>query len=238
MVRVLVVQSDPVEALTVAGVFRRHGFDISTAANGAAAMVQAGEADLVVLGLELPDFDGLELCRQIRRHFDAPILGIAARGTAIDIIAGLGAGLDAFLVQPYGLRELLARADAILRRVLIPEGEHAVVLHGPLRIDARTREVTACGRPLRLTRKEFDLLHLLASQPGTLFSRQRIMSLVWRDDWAGSSRTIDTHVSSVRGKIGDPAAITTVRGVGFRIGYQQPVRPAPVHRISESLTFS
>jgi DNA-binding response OmpR family regulator len=238
MVRVLVVHSDPVEALTVAGLFRRHGFDVVTAANGAAALALAGEVELVVLGLELPDFDGLEVCRRIRRGFDVPVLGAAAQGSGVDIVAGLGAGLDACLIRPYGLRELLARADAILRRVLTPEGRYGLVVHGPLRVDPGTREATACGRPLRLTRKEFDLLHLLAAQPDTLFSRQRIMSLVWRDDWAGSSRTIDTHVSSVRGKIGDPAAITTVRGVGFRIGYQPAVRSSSKHEVSGSLTFS
>jgi DNA-binding response OmpR family regulator len=221
VVQILVAESDPVEALTLAGAFRRHGFDVTETESGSAAVTLSPVVDLVVLGLDLPDLDGLEVCRRIRLDSAVPIIATAERDTEVDIIVGLRAGMDAYLTRPVGLRELLARSQAILRRTLVPGASFEPISIGPLRINSQTREVSVCGRAVQLTRKEFDLLHLLAAQPETLFSRRHIMSVVWRDEWARSSRTIDTHVSSLRGKLGDTGAIQTVRGVGFRIGYRR-----------------
>ncbi len=220
MVQILVAESDAAEALTVSAEFRRHGFEAALVTSGLEAAALAPEADLLVLGLQLPDLNGLEVCRRIRIRSDVPIIATGAQGTEIDIVEGLRAGFDACLVHPYGLRELLARAQAILRRTHRSAAAVGPISLGPLRLNPRTREAHARGRQVQLTRKEFDLLYLLAAQPTTLFSRRHIMSVVWGDERAQSSRTIDTHVSSLRGKLGDVSAIRTVRSVGFRIGYQ------------------
>lgn len=198
--------------------FRRHGFDVSSVQNGTAAIALSSTVDLVVLGLELPDLDGLEVCRRIRTRSSVPIIATTVRGTGADLVTGLRAGLDAYLIRPYGRRELVARAESILRRTHPRSQRGDAVGYGPLRIGFSTREVHVHGRPVSLTRKEFDLLRLLASEPSTVFSRREIMSAVWKDEWAQSTRTIDTHVSSLRNKLGDPSIIVTVRGVGFRIG--------------------
>jgi DNA-binding response OmpR family regulator len=219
MVRILVAESDPVELLTVAGTLRRHGFEVPTANTAESVITTAPTVDLVVLGLPIPGVDGLDLCARIRARSSVPIIGTVPRGSPIDVVTGLRAGLDAHLTRPFGLRELVARVDSILRRTLEGGVEWSAISCGPLRIDVRTREVYRCGERIQVTRKEFDLLRLLAAEPDRLFSRREIMGAVWDDQWGRSDRTIDTHVNSLRNKIGDPAAITTVRGVGFRIGY-------------------
>jgi DNA-binding response OmpR family regulator len=220
MVRVLVAESDPVEMLVVAGALRRQGFEVETADTARAAVGAAAGVDLVVLGLRAP---GLEVCTAVRTSSAVPIIGAAPPDSDIDVVAGLGAGLDAYLVRPVGVRELVARVDAILRRTLTGTADWDVVSCGPLRLDARTREVHRCGELVRVTRKEFDLLHLLAAEPDEVFTRREIMARVWGDEWAQSDRTIDTHVNSLRNKMGDPAVIRTIRGVGFRVGYRAMV---------------
>ncbi|HKS46590.1 MAG TPA: response regulator transcription factor [Amycolatopsis sp.] len=223
--------SDPDEACAVTELFRRHGFEVWRVDDGRAAVTAAHTADLVVLDMGLPDLDGLEVCRRIRIRGAVPIIATSREGTGLDLVTGLRAGLDAYLIHPYGRRELVARAEAILRRT--GACRSAVITCGPLRINPPTREVVAYGRRVVLTLKEFELLWLLAADPDMVFRRRQIMSAVWHDEWGGSSRTIDTHVSSLRRKLGDPAAITTVRGVGFRIGYSstRPERPVRAERI-------
>jgi DNA-binding response OmpR family regulator len=178
------------------------------------------EAELILLDLELPDLDGLEVCRTIRKTGDIPIIMLTPGDTEFDKVLCLHAGADDCLVKPYGLHELLARMQAVLRRVrnaaCRPQG---TLVNGPLQIDPSTRQVLASGQTLSLTRKEFDLLHLLASQPGVVFSRKEIMSQIWGDAW-GSGRTVDTHVSTLRNKLGDNNWILTMRGVGYR--FAQP----------------
>ncbi|MET0132454.1 MAG: response regulator transcription factor [Kibdelosporangium sp.] len=219
MVRILVAENDLEGTVNVAGALRRHAFEVRTADSALSVVAGAPTVDLVVLATDLGDLDGLEACRRIRAFSDVPIIGTAAVDSRIDLVTGLRAGLDAYLVRPFGLRELVARVEAILRRTLADGDGPDVLAAGPLRINVRTREVFRCGKRIRLTRKEFDLLHLLASEPGELFSRRCIMARVWGDEWAQSDRTLDTHVGSLRNKLGDPAVVTTVRGVGFRIGY-------------------
>ncbi len=215
MVRVLVAESDEVERLVVAGALRRQGFEVETAGTAPAAVGAASGVDLVVLGLPAP---GLAVCAALRASSAVPIIGTAAPESDIDLVTGLRSGLDAYLVRPVGIRELVARVDAILRRTLAGADDWEVVSCGPLRLDARTREVHRCGTLVPVTRKEFDLLHLLAAAPDEVFTRREIMARVWGDEWARSDRTIDTHVNSLRNKMGDPAVIRTIRGVGFRIG--------------------
>lgn len=179
-------------------------------------MKMYAEADLVLLDLDLPDLDGLEVCRKIRSESGIPIIAVTARGTELDRVLGLQAGADDYLPKPYGFHELLARIEAVMRRVRpAPVVIPAVITHGPLRIDAGLREVFLDGERIETTRKEFDLLHLLASHPGTVITRKVLMRQVWGDSW--SRRTVDTHISTLRNKIG-AQWIVTIRGVGFRFG--------------------
>ncbi|MEV7148686.1 response regulator transcription factor [Streptomyces sp. NPDC093084] len=228
-VSVLVVESDPRAADPLIQGLVRHGYATHGATTGAQALRGHSRADLVLLDLDLPDLDGLEVCRGIRAVSDLPIIAVSARGSELDCVLCLQAGSDDYLVKPYGFRELLARMEAVLRRTrgLRPEPAAAgrVVTHGPLRIDPGARTATLDGRQLDLTRKEFDLLHLLASQPSTVIPRRQIMAQVWDDAWSPRGRTVDTHVGTLRGKLGDSAWIVTVRGVGFRIG--DPTGPPP-----------
>ncbi len=225
----LLVESDQFVADHLAGELRRQGFSVDVVGTGAAVLSEAPRVDLVLLGLELPDLDGLEVCRRLREHCQVPIIGLSSRDTELDRVLGLQAGLDDHLTSPCDARELAARIDVVMRRVRSsqpawgavprqPHGPRDVVAHGRLRINPRTREVRVDGRPVLLTRKEFDLLALLASEPGTVFSRGRIMATVWQDDSSLPSRTIDTHIGTLRGKLGSRAWIVTIYGVGFRLG--------------------
>jgi DNA-binding response OmpR family regulator len=197
---------------------RRHGYIADSVDTGTHALKTYQRADLVLLDLELPDIDGLEVCRAIRAACDIPIIAVTARSTELDRVLGLQAGSDDYLVKPYGFRELMARVDAVMRRVRPRRHTVRTVSHGPLRIDCGVREVSLDGRLVDVTRKEFDFLYLLASQPETVFTRKQIMARVWDTEWTRFSRTIDTHVSSIRKKLGASTWIITVRGVGFRLG--------------------
>jgi DNA-binding response OmpR family regulator len=195
---------------------QRHGHEVLRAQTGGAALRSYQDADLVLLDLELTDLDGLEVCRSIRAACDIPIIAVTALGTEFDRVLGLQAGADDYVVKPYGFRELMARIEAVMRRARPQRANGNVLLRGPLRIDAGSREVSMHGRRIDVTRKEFDLLCLLASHPDTVIPRKQIMHLVWGDTW--SRRTVDTHVSSLRSKLGCSGWIITVRGVGFRLG--------------------
>ncbi|WP_105970899.1 response regulator transcription factor [Streptomyces geranii] len=219
--RVLVVESEAQAADTLVQELRRYGHLARSVPTAALALQAHHSVDLVLLDLDLPDLDGLEVCRRIRAVADVPIITVTTRGAELDRVLGLQAGSDDYVVKPYGLRELLARMEAVMRRAR-PRRTSApqeVITYGPLRIDARIRELLLEGRRVELTPKEFDLLHLLASRPDTTLSRRQLMSQVWDDDWSHRGRTIDTHVSSLRGKLGSSNWIVTVRGVGFRLGH-------------------
>ncbi len=218
-VRVLVVESEPRAAEALVQGLRRHGYRAESVATGAKALQVHRSSDLVLLDLELPDLDGLEICRSIRATCDTPIIVVTARDTELDRVLGLQAGSDDYLAKPYGFRELMARMEAVMRRARPQQPVEQVITRGSLRIDARTREVRLDGRPVEVTRKEFDLLHLLASQPEAVVSRRQLMVQVWDDSWSRPGRTIDTHVSSLRNKLGSSSWIVTVRGVGFRLGH-------------------
>jgi DNA-binding response OmpR family regulator len=216
--RILVVDSDTVCADALVNSLLRQGHEAERVATGRAALNSYGRAHMVLIDLDLPDLDGLEICRRIRAGSAVPVIAVTGRGSELDRVLGLQAGADDYLVKPYGFRELMARIEAVMRR---SQGHTAptapsVISHGPLLIDVPARQVTLDGRPIDLTRKEFDLVHLLASQPDTVVPRKRIMQEVWGDAW--SRRTIDTHISKIRNKLGSPGWIMTVRGVGFQLG--------------------
>lgn len=214
--RVLVVESDAEEAEYLASGLIRHGHEVGVIATGEAALDDFEGADLVILDLELPDLDGVEVCRGIRLSCKVPIIAVTSRGTELDCVLALQAGADDYMVKPYGFRELLARMDAVMRRVAQQPATAEAISYGPLHIDVDARRVSLDGRSIEITRKEFDLLHLLASRPGTVVSRKHLMKMVWGDTL--SRRTVDTHVSSLRSKLGSSDWITTVRGIGFRFG--------------------
>lgn len=216
--RVLVVENNTAVAESLTHALRRHGYDAENVDTGTRALKSYHHADLILLDLELPDLDGLEVCRGIRAACDIPIIAVTARSTELDRVLGLQAGSDDYLVKPYGFRELVARIEAVMRRAHPQSPPEQNISRGQLYINLSAREVCVDGQSINVTRKEFDLLYLLACQPETVVSRKEIMSKVWNVEGPKFSRTIDTHVSSLRKKLGASAWITTVRCVGFRLG--------------------
>lgn len=216
-VRVLVVSDDEVEADPLTRELKRNGYDIGRVNTGADALLTYSGADLVLLDFELPDLDGLEVCRNIRSASDVPVITVTSRDSELDRVLGLQAGSDDCLAKPYGFRELIARIEAVMRRVR-PRPTRPVVSHGGLRVDPVQRRVFVRDRPVNLTRKEFELLYLLVRQSPNVVTRKEIMSEVWADPVTENSRTIDTHVNSLRSKLGARSWIVTVRGVGVRLG--------------------
>ncbi|MFF2847723.1 response regulator transcription factor [Streptomyces sp. NPDC058001] len=214
--RILVVESDAADARSLVDGLRRHGHEVGSVERGSAALGAHEDVDLVLLTLELPDLDGLEVCKVIRSVSCIPMIVVTDRGSELDCVLGLQAGADDYVVKPYGFRELMARIEAVMRRVRSQRTAAKQILHGDLLIDVSSREVSVDGREVELTRKEFDLLCVLASHPDTVIPRKRLLQQVWGDSW--SRRTVDTHVSSLRGKLGGSGWIVTVRGVGFKLG--------------------
>ncbi|MEO8969304.1 MAG: response regulator transcription factor [Solirubrobacteraceae bacterium] len=201
----------------------RSGFRPTVALTGAEAMALLGtlDPDVILLDLSLPDADGRELCRQIRRQSPVPIIIITASGSITDRVVGLELGADDYVVKPFAIGEVVARIRAVLRRAQIgPVGRDELVV-GDLRIDLGARRAWRDGSELDLTRKEFDLLVRLAEDAGRVVSRESLMSDVWDENWFGSTKTLDVHIGWLRRKLGDdpsaPGYIQTVRGVGFRL---------------------
>jgi DNA-binding response OmpR family regulator len=213
---ILVVEDEDAIADPLVDGLRREGYDVARVATGEAALEAASPADVVLLDLRLPDVDGLDVCRQIRERSRVPIIVLTARGEEADRVVGLELGADDYVVKPYGLRELIARIRAVMRRTA-SLGASGPLRVGGLEVDERARRATLDGCELELTPKEFDLLVALARDPGAAISRRRLLSEVWQTSWYGSAKTIDVHVAALRRKLGDPGWIETVRSVGFRL---------------------
>jgi len=219
VLRVLVVDNRGQESAAVVRDLQRNRYQPEHVPTGTAALRAWREVDLVLLSLELPDLDGLEVCRRIRSNADVPIITVTDKRTETDRVLGLQAGADHYLSRPLGIRELTARMAAVLWRHHQASGAtDQAIARGRLRIDPAAREVRVDEAPVDLTRKEFDLLRLLAAQPDRVISRERMMATVWGTEWGADGRTIDTHVNSLRKKLGGRHWITTVRGVGYRLG--------------------
>jgi DNA-binding response OmpR family regulator len=193
---------------------------------GGVALVEREDPDLVILDVMLPGFDGLEVCRRIRRARITPILMLTARSTELDKVLGLELGADDYLTKPFSMRELLARVGALLRRVeqlreqSRPAEDVAPIQLADLSIDPATHEVISAGQPVQLTAREFDLLRLLAANPGRVFSREYLLDRLWGTDYGGFDRTVDTHILRLRKKLGGPGTpgerIVTLWGVGYK----------------------
>lgn len=235
--RLLLVEDDEHVAAALVAILGRHGFRVTHARNGAEAVdrVQAGGHDVVLLDLGLPDADGFEVYGQIRRLARIPVIMVTARADVRSRIHGLNLGADDYVVKPYDTGELLARIHAVSRRAAPdrPAPERAdtdgggapggdVLSAGPLTVDLSARRVLVDGEPVELTRKEVDLLALLAQRPGVVFRREQIISDVWRTSWEGTGRTLEVHVASLRSKLRRGELVETVRGVGYRLAVPRP----------------
>lgn len=237
--KILVVDDEPVLVETIAYNLEQAGYQVLTAADGASALEAAQRElpDLIVLDLMLPEMDGLEVCRQLRREnatATTPIIMLTAKSDEIDKVVGLEVGADDYVTKPFGRRELLARVRALLRRSEYPQGveEKPVVslvqevprvsrelVVGPLRIDLAGRRINCRGQEMELQPKQFDLLTYLVRNRGTVLTRDQLLHNVWGYDYAGDTRTVDVHVRWLREKLeedpANPKLIQTVRGVGY-----------------------
>jgi two-component system alkaline phosphatase synthesis response regulator PhoP len=201
----------------------QEGFSIDSATDGSAALQKILNNDpaLVVLDLMLPGIDGWEVCRRVRAESDVPIIMLTARDDDIDKIVGLELGADDYLTKPFNPRELVARIKAILRRSGRPtesrDGGAQITIRN-LTIYPARRQVRVDNRPVNLRMKEFDLLLTLAENPGVVFSREKLLDMVWGYDFAGETRTVDVHIAHLRHKLkGMQAVIETVWGVGYKL---------------------
>jgi DNA-binding response OmpR family regulator len=225
--RILVVDDEPIVREVLARYLEREGYTVEVAEDGERAIerYEATAPDLVLLDLMLPRIDGLEVFRRMRDNGRdtraAAVIMLTAKGDEADRIVGLELGADDYVTKPFSPREVVARVRAVLRRGAgaTPDGE-AVLSFDDLEVDAHRREVRRGGRALHLTRKEFDLLHLLASRPGHTFTRAELLEEVWDFAWSGDSDTVTVHVRRLREKIEDdasaPRRLVTVWGVGYR----------------------
>lgn len=213
--RVLLIEDDLSIAESVRPGLEREGMTVTHVSNGKDALA-AVDQDVVLLDIGLPDMDGFEVCRRIRAKSNVPIIMLTARGDEIDRVAGLESGADDYVPKPFGLRELIARIRAVVRRSAAVAESKRFEING-LVVDLATRIVRIDGREIALTAKEFDLLAHLAQAPGVVYRRHDILETVWDTDWYGPTKTLDAHVASLRKKLGHPEWIEAVRGVGFRL---------------------
>jgi DNA-binding response OmpR family regulator len=230
--RILVVEDETSISEPFAEALRRAGFEpvLTGTAAGALELAQEADPDLVMLDLSLPDGDGRDVCRELRRRSDIPIVMLTARGTEMDKIVGLELGADDYVVKPFSAAEVISRIRAVLRRSAprdgLPEGPIAV---GEVEVDPAARIARLGGAELDLSRKEFDLLVELMRHAGHVVKREDLMSRVWDVNWFGSTKTLDVHIGWLRRKLGDspnqPAYIETVRGVGFRFATPESETP-------------
>jgi two-component system, OmpR family, response regulator RegX3 len=213
--RILLVEDEHAIAEPLIEGLEREGFAVTHVDNGADALA-APEPDLVLLDLRLPDIDGFDVARELRRRSRVPIIMVTARGEEVDVVVGLEIGADDYLVKPFGFRQLLARIRAVARRAdATPAPDDLTV--GRLVVDVPARLARLEGRELDLTPREFELLALLAARAGTVVERDAIFREVWGGDWYGSPKAIDVHVAGLRRKLGDPRWIEASRAVGFRL---------------------
>lgn len=226
--RVLLIEDDPAVASGVADGLRNSGFHVLHVGTGSEGITRAlaeDAPDMVLLDLGLPDVDGYDVCRAIRATSQVPIIVISARDDEIDRVVGLELGADDYVTKPFGIRELVARMRAVSRRTgaeattsKSPEVQNL----GPLTIDRRAQRVHVDGEEIALTATEFELLSVLAEDPGAVYRRTELLERVWSTSLYVTPKTVDAHIAAVRRKIGHPDWIEAVRGVGFRLEMPRP----------------
>ena len=217
---VLIVEDESSIASFVSLYLKKAGYDVDVAATGSDALERAEQnPSLIVLDLMLPDMDGIDVCRRLRKRSDVPILMLTARDEDIDKIIGLEVGADDYMTKPFNPRELVARIKSIRRRATTErrDGENAELRHGDLAIDSGRREVKVGDTEIQLAPKEFDLLWELLDHRGIVLTRDQLLERVWGYTFAGDPRTVDVHVRQLRRKLGDASPIVTVWGVGYKV---------------------
>ncbi len=219
--RILIADDDQIvhEALRI--YLNAEGFETIDVFDGAAALESiTPEVVLCVLDIMMPKLSGIEVCREIRKTSQLPILMLTAKGEEIDRIVGLELGADDYIVKPFSPREVVARIKAVLRRTNEqPKSDSAIVSYNGLTIDLKSYSVTLRGEPVICTPKEIEILHMLASNPGQVFTREQLLSRVWGYDFAGETRTVDTHIKRIRAKLDSTGlgwSIKTIYGVGYK----------------------
>ena len=224
--RVLLVEDDEPIAQSLRRGLLRYGFEVEWVTTGSDALAYRGAYDVVLLDLGLPDTDGLDVCKALRNRSDdrgdVPIIVISARSDETDRVVGLELGADDYVSKPFGVREVIARIRAVMRRMQ-PRAADAPTVEGPdrygprLTIDRKAARVRLDGEEVGLAPKEYDLLVFLTQEPGALMSREQIMEAVWDVNWFGPTKTLDVHVAALRRKLTGAITIEAVRGVGFRL---------------------
>jgi DNA-binding response OmpR family regulator len=221
--RILVVEDEATIAEAVSYALRESGYDVEAVGNGQAALeaARAERYDLMILDLMLPGISGLDVCRELRAESDLPIVMLTARDVEADRVFGLDVGADDYITKPFSIAELVSRVRALLRRRGLNRAQSLVRRVGALEVDVGRYTASLHGKPLQLTRREFRLLALLASEPGRVFSREELLEEVWSGEQAGDRRAIDVHVSNLRRKLEPdprhPRRLQTVRGAGYRL---------------------
>ena len=215
----LVVEDEPTIAASVAARLRQEGFEVEIAADGPSGVAACNRLrpDLVILDIMLPGYDGLEVCRRIQEERPVPVLMLTARDSETDVLVGLGIGADDYMTKPFSPRELVARVHAILRRVDRAADVTEPITIGDVVIDVEGRKVRRGEVDVHLTPTEFDLVVQLAAKPRSVFSREQLLSTIWGYEETIGGRTVDSHVRSIRRKLG-PDIVRTVHGVGYALG--------------------
>ncbi|KND46587.1 transcriptional regulator [Streptomyces stelliscabiei] len=228
-VRVLLVEDDEPVAESLRRGLLRYGFEVEWVNTGGAALSYGEPYDVVLLDLGLPDTDGLDVCKALRDRSQVPIIVISARSDETDRVVGLELGADDYVSKPFGVREVIARIRAVMRRVQ-PRAADAPAAgpdrYGPrLTVDRKAARVHLDGTEVGLAPKEYDLLAFLTEEPGALMSREQIMEAVWDANWFGPTKTLDVHVAALRRKLAGAITIEAVRGVGFRLMVNEETAP-------------
>jgi two-component system alkaline phosphatase synthesis response regulator PhoP len=237
MTNILVVDDEPNIQELVKLYLEKEGYRVELASLGRDALsrLEPFKPALVVLDLMLPDLDGFEVCREIRKHGEVPVLMLTARKEDIDKILGLELGADDYMTKPFNPRELVARIKAILRRSSAGQKSGRLIEAGNLHIDLPKREVDIDGRQLKLRTKEFDLLAALVQNFGIVLTRERLLEMIWDTDYYGETRTVDIHITHVRDKIADAnVGIETVRGVGYKLVSKQAEKSSEKARTDQA----
>ena len=224
MIKILMIEDEVSFSETITFLLKKEGFDVTVANNGQDGLnlFEKNGADLILLDLMLPGLSGTEVCRQIRLKSMVPIIMLTARDSEIDKVVGLELGADDYITKPYSSRELIARINAVLRRVItpIPDDESGVISIGPIKLDIDRHIMTLNNMPIALPLKEFELLEFLMRNSGRVLTRSQLIDRVWGSDYFGDTKTLDVHIKRIRAKIekdpANPEYIQTVRGLGYK----------------------